>query len=481
MPIFPYWEFITFVKILYCVFFIRSIINFACASNYHVFDDEKINLLYKLTLGINSKILSTMKRRLIFILLACYIFQLSSYAQELEIAKITVEAGKYSRENTIVSANLDGLDLDLANSHLALYAIGDNSPTFVESQLDMNDGPKLWWKINDKLLERKSITYSLRKSAKQKTTESSEIEVLKEKGNLIIKSKGKNILQYNLKEAPLPDGVSDIYNRAGYIYPLWSPKGEVLTRIQPPDHYHHVGIWNPWTHTKYKGKVIDFWNLNKGEGTIKPSSIISTASNDLYGGFKVLHDHIDLNGMTPEGREIALKEEWNVRVWNIAEDAWLIDFISTMNCATDSALTITEYRYQGFGFRATEKWNDKTAKLLTSEGKDKEDGNSTRARWCDVNGISEFGTSGVLFITHPSNYNYPEPIRIWPVGANKGKENVFFNFNPSMDRDWVLEPGNDYQLKYRMFVYDGKIDASKAEQLWQDFAFPPKVSLTVIE
>lgn len=422
-----------------------------------------------------------MKRRLIFILLAFFLLNLDSYGQEIEIAKITVEGGKYNRENTMVSATLDGIDLDLANSDLILYEIGSNNQKNVESQLDMSNGPKLWWKINNKLLAGKSITYSLRKSNKSKTSESSEIEVIKEKGNLIVKSNGKNILQYNFKEAPLPAGVPDIYNRAGYIHPLWSPKGEVLTRIQPPDHYHHVGIWNPWTHTEYKGKVIDFWNLNKGEGTIKPSSIISTTSNNLYGGFKVLHDHIDLNGMTPEGKEVALKEEWKIRVWNISDDAWLIDFISTMNCATDSALTITEYRYQGFGFRATEKWDDKTATLLTSEGKNKGDGNSTRARWCDVNGISEFGTSGVLFITHPSNYNYPEPIRIWPVGTNKGKENVFFNFNPSMDRDWVLEPGNDYQLKYRMYVYDGKIDKTKAERLWQDFAYPPKVSLHVIE
>ncbi len=422
-----------------------------------------------------------MKRRLVFILLTFFLLKPDSYAQEIEIARITVEAGKYSRENTIVSTDLDGIDLDLANSDLILYEIEPDSQHNIATQLDMKDGPKLWWKIDNRILAGKQKIYSLKKSSKSTTSESSDIEVIKENGNLIVKSNGKNVLQYNFKEAPLPDGVPDIYNRAGYIHPLWSPKGEILTRIQPPDHYHHVGIWNPWTHTEYKGKVIDFWNLNKGEGTVKPSSIISTTSNNVYGGFKVLHDHIDLNGMTPEGMEVALKEEWKIRVWNIADDAWLIDFVSTMNCATDSALTITEYRYQGFGFRATEKWDDKTAGLLTSEGKDKGDGNSTRARWCDVNGISEFGTSGVLFITHPSNYNYPEPIRIWPVGANKGKENVFFNFNPSMDRDWVLEPGNDYQLKYRIFVYDGKISKTKAEQLWQDFAYPPKVCLDVIQ
>ena len=66
------------------------------------------------------------------------------------------------------------------------------------------------------------------------------------------------------------------------------------------------------------------------------------------------------------------------------------------------------------------------------------------------------------------------------MGANNGKENVFFNFNPAMDRDWNIRPGTDYQLKYRVFVYDGKIDKDLAEELWRDYAFPPTVEVNYI-
>lgn len=418
-----------------------------------------------------------------FITLICFtgtIFT-CSLAQQHEIAKITVQAGKYDRVNSLVSANLQGIDLKLEEGAFVLYEESNGKEEKVLSQIDMQEGAKLWWKLTSELKAGETTVFSLRREIRETNTSVPKIQVVDSNGNLIVRIKDKNVLQYNLEEAPLPEGVSEMYNRAGYIHPLWSPKGEVLTRIQPPDHYHHLGIWNPWTHTEYKGKVIDFWNLIKGEGTVKPAALISTTGNDLFGGFRILHDHIDLNGMTPAGAEVAMKEVMDVRVWNIHKDAWIVDFISTMNCATDSILKIVKYRYQGFGFRATEKWDDKTATLLTSEGKNKEDGNATRARWCDVNGVSEFGTSGVLFITHPSNYNYPEPIRIWPVMANKGKENVFFNFNPAMDRDWILKPGNDYQLRYRMFVYDGKIDNKQAEQLWADFAYPPQVSIDIID
>ncbi|MCG8306820.1 MAG: PmoA family protein [Cytophagales bacterium] len=407
-------------------------------------------------------------------------FYLFANAQDNEIAIIRVDSGPYDRANTLVGVSLEGLSLDLANRSLALYSL-TGGEQYVDAQLDLQGEPRLWWKLPDQMAAGETREYSLRLEASKPAKSTSGVLVADDRGDLLVSIDGRPVLRYNFRYAPLPEGVPEIYNRAGYIHPVWSPKGEVLSRIQPPDHYHHVGLWNPWTHTAFKGKIIDFWNLLKGEGTVKPVSVISTTSNGLFGGFRVLHDHIDLNGLTPGGFEVALKEVWDVRVWHMDTSSWLIDLTSTMNCATDSIFRIIKYRYQGFGFRATEKWDDTTARLLTSEGKDKSDGNSTRARWCDVNGVSKFGTSGVLFITHPSNYNYPEPIRIWPVGSNQGRENVFFNFNPAMDRDWILEPGQDYRLRYRMFVYDGQIDRREAERLWADFAHPPRATLEIVQ
>ncbi len=41
----------------------------------------------------------------------------------------------------------------------------------------------------------------------------------------------------------------------------------------------------------------------------------------------------------------------------------------------------------------------------------------------------------------------------------------------------MLQPGGTYGLKYRMFVYDGKITAQQAERLWRDYASPPRVDV----
>ena len=72
---------------------------------------------------------------------------------------------------------------------------------------------------------------------------------------------------------------------------------------------------------------------------------------------------------------------------------------------------------------------------------------------------------------------FPETLRVWPVGENRGVENVYVNFNPSQERDRVLMPGNRYALKYRMFVYDGRITPQEAERLWRDYADPPRVDV----
>jgi hypothetical protein len=41
----------------------------------------------------------------------------------------------------------------------------------------------------------------------------------------------------------------------------------------------------------------------------------------------------------------------------------------------------------------------------------------------------------------------------------------------------VLSPGKVYTLKYRMLVYDGKVDKAVSERVWTDFAYPPVVKI----
>jgi hypothetical protein len=137
-------------------------------------------------------------------------------------------------------------------------------------------------------------------------------------------------------------------------------------------------------------------------------------------------------------------------------------------------LKILQYRYGGFGFRGTADWNEENSDYLTSEGKTRKDGNGTRARWCNIFGKTDQGESGILFISHPDNHVYPEPVRIWPQGE------VFFGFCPVVYADWEMKPGENYVRKYRLIVYDGTMSKDEAELFCSNFITASKVSVNWI-
>lgn len=405
-------------------------------------------------------------------------------AQSTTIAEIAVQSDNSSYLNTPVAANLQGVNLKLHEGELQLYEITGGMEVPVKSQLKPGNPDQLIWILQGETEPDTERNFELRvvDSVERAYGNLKKVTVEDDGKNLLVRIGDNEVLNYRFARKGVPEGVDEIYSRGGYIHPIWSPGGKVLSRIQPSDHYHHYGIWNPWTMTDFEGREVDFWNLAKGQGTIEAKHVIERKEGNVYGGFRVLHDHIDFTG-SPEGKT-ALNEQWEVNVWNVDPDqnVWLIDFISTLNPATKDGITIKEYRYQGFSLRATEKWNDDNSDLLTSEGFDKSDANATRARWIDVNGESsvEHGRSGILFMTNPANFNYPEQLRIWPVGINRGVENVFINFNPAQDRDWKLDYGNSYAKKYRMLVYDGRISEAEANLYWSNYAHPPIIQVTPV-
>jgi hypothetical protein len=305
-------------------------------------------------------------------------------------------------------------------------------------------------------------------------SETPTIEAVKNDTFLELRANGRSVLRYNHAPVPPPEGADPLYARSAFIHPLWSPAGAVLTDIHPPDHVHHTGIWMPWTKTEFEGRKIDFWNLGAGQGTVRFARFLSTTSGPVYGGFVAEQEHIDL--AAPEGEKVVLNETWDVRVYDVggpAKGCWLWDFVSTQRCATDSPLHHLRYRYGGLGFRATREWIADNSEQLTSEGKTRQDGHGTRARWCDTYGRTGNDWAGVTVMSHPRNFRHPEPMRIWP----RKNRHVFFNFVPSQIDDWTMHPGKNYVFRYRFYVHKGRPVVSDLERLWCDFADPPKVRL----
>jgi hypothetical protein len=300
------------------------------------------------------------------------------------------------------------------------------------------------------------------------------IRAVANNGELTIGNGDQHLLQYVYKTVYPPAGIDTAYKRSGFIHPLWSPKGQVLTRIQAPDHYHHYGIWNPWTHVLYKGDTVDFWNLKDRKGTVRFANFVSLISGPVFAQYQALHEHVAFKKGGEE--EVALNELQTVRVYKPAADYYLFDLTIQLNCATPAPVTLLAYRYGGVGWRTTEAWDKNNSEVLTSEGSTRRDADGSKARWCIVQGAVGGDYAGAEMMSYPGNYNYPEPLRVWPMDQN-GRGDMYANFSPTKDIDWPLHPGNNYVLRYRWAVFNGHFTKEKAESAWSYFSTPARVKI----
>jgi hypothetical protein len=410
-------------------------------------------------------------RRVVVLLIVSFLPTISLCAQV--IARFEVEAPANPGELEIpVSAQIDKLT-SLSDSELALKAVEGGKKVSVPFQINISgDKRELIWLVK---FESKDIKKVFELS-KGKTEKSNSIIATKDDKNLTISANDKNLLRYVHGMTYPPAGVDSAYRRSGFIHPLWTPHGQELTRIQPPDHYHHYGIWNPWTHVLYKGDTIDFWNIGGKKGTVRFARFNSMISGQIFSEVEALHEHVVTKKNAKE--EVAITERQIIRVYRPepGKDYYVVDFTSEMTCATDDPVTLLQYRYGGFGWRTTEQWNNKNSEVLTSEGKSRKEADGSLARWCIVQGELGADYGGVVMMSNPSNYNHPEPLRIWPENQyNRG--DMFANFSPTKNKDWLLEPGKTYTLHYRLLVFNGKMMKENAERAWQGFAHPPIVTV----
>ncbi len=396
-----------------------------------------------------------MRQQLVILLLMGFGI-LSCAKTEIELQAINKE--KYS-SNAIASIELDK---DLLNSPFRLMA--STASEKVEIPYQRNENKILWKTLTS------DASYFIEKQA---PTSHSAIKIAENEGQLEIYQNERKIIGYQMAIKGVSKGVSENYQRSGYLHPVNTPRGKRLTRIQPEDHYHHYGIWNPWTHTLFEGDTLDFWNLYKKQGTVRFAEMLKKNTGPVFSEFEVLHEHIVLKN---DADKLALNEIQNIKVFPLNQSQYLMDITIQYECATDQPFKIIQYRYGGFGWRTTEEWDNQNSRVLSSEGNTRKNADGSTARWCIVDGKLNDGRGGALMLSHPENYNHPEPLRVWPEDQY-GRGDLFVNFATTKTTDWTFEPGKTYTLKYQLIVYDGKMEVASAEQAWNQFAKPLQYQL----
>jgi hypothetical protein len=285
-----------------------------------------------------------------------------------------------------------------------------------------------------------------------------ELKLTEDEKVLTFSKDGVEILTYHKAEVPPPEGADPVFRRSGFIHPLRSPKGGVVTGIHPADHKHHLGLWHAWVKTKHGPDTPDFWNLGSKSGRVRFSKVLEKTAN----GFLVEQEQVAYKGARQK-EAVVLKEILKVTV-TATDDANIIDYHLTQTNVSEAKLELPAYRYGGpLAYRGSASWDKKNSDYLTSEGKTRTDSHATRAHWCSMFGPTEKGVATVTMMGHPTNHDSPQRLRTWPDGK------VFLCWTPVQEKGLEIEVGKSMTWKYRIIVSDGKADQGTITKWWETY------------
>ncbi|MEO1525559.1 MAG: DUF6807 family protein [Planctomycetota bacterium] len=285
--------------------------------------------------------------------------------------------------------------------------------------------------------------------------------------HLSIRRGDAEVLRYNIVAPEAPSAELAKYERSGYIHPIYTPRGRMVTGDFAADHPHQHGLFAAWTSASHDGRPVDFWNQQKGRGIVLHDRVISVGEQ----GFSVAVKHYskDKDGTKTE----ILDDVWSVNAGE-AEGRYVIEFSIAQTNVTSEPLVLKEYHYGGIGFRGNNAWytNESSKALqafvsgkreerpslettrhrfLTSEGKHRGDGNHTRPEWTMLYGKVDAGITGVKVSGDSENFRHPHPMRLHP-------SKPYFSISPCVLGEFRIEPGETYRATYRIEVFDGDVE-----------------------
>jgi len=405
-------------------------------------------------------------KRCLLVLLLLLLRITVSYALMIHPAEkpqfeVTVEAGAFDRINSIITFTIpyemeSGLYkmVDKENNDVMVQVDDKNQGTFIVDNLPRNEKRRYVLTAESLVVMNDTMVYH---------------RIDNNKISFFVND--NEVLSYIHNAYPAPYGVDSIYTRAGYLHPVRTPSGVILTQEFAEVHPHHYGIWSAWTNVEFQDRTPDFWNVGKETGRVEFESLATVWEGTVHGGFLSRHRYVDLTSSTPV---TALNEAWKVHLYNIDDMYHIFDIEITQTANTNHPVYLPEYEYGGVGFRGHDDWEgEENAYFLTSEGKTRENGHGTRARWCHIGGSTGDHLAGIAILDHPGNFRHPQPMYIH-------SHRTFFNFAAVQQGDMVIQPGSPYHLQYRFITYDGEPDPREIDRLWNDYAYPPSISITRI-
>ncbi len=294
------------------------------------------------------------------------------------------------------------------------------------------------------------------------------VEAVREGGRVVFREGEREVGVYRGVAGGVPEGVDLRHSRGGYLHPLRTPAGHVVTGDFPADHRHHHGVWFAWTKAEWKGRETDFWNLGKGLGGVESVDIKRVWADGGSGCARVGHRYADYSGGVWDA---VLDEEWEVRMTSGRSGGRVfnqVDVTVGQRVVSGGVLGLPKYHYGGFAFRGVDGWLGAGGMEVCGRGgvRSREGLESSETGWVMVSGAVGSGASdraSVVAMGHPSNVGFPEPVRMHPTVP-------YFCFAPQRREGLVLDSSRPHLVSYRLMVVDGVPSEAEVEGWVREWA-----------
>lgn len=288
-----------------------------------------------------------------------------------------------------------------------------------------------------------------------------------------IRHAGKVLLTYNKQSPPVPAGIDVIYARSGFLHPVMSPAGRVVTETFPFDHAHQHGIFTAWVKTQWNDREIDFWNLAGGTGRVLHERIVRTFVEDEHIGFEA--DLIHRAEKSP-ATDI-LRERWKITAIQTDGTYHSFDLQTTQSAITNLPLVIQKYHYGGVAYRGPVRWLQEVkidpgkqsaetaaaarepSSISNDRGSDRVKGNHEHARWVSVTGETDGKPVTITVLCHRDNFRAPQAARLHPTKP-------YFVFSPCVDEEFVIDRDHPFVGRYRYLITDAGPDVEWVNTQW---------------
>jgi len=283
---------------------------------------------------------------------------------------------------------------------------------------------------------------------------------------------GERVVTYRTQRAPsIVDPVPPGLGRGGYLHPLLSPEGRVVSGDDASERPEQRGLWSAWGASTFDGRRPDFWHTGAGTGSVEFEGVQRAWSGTIVAGFEASHRSVDRSARPPVTAET---DRWRVTLpalGRVGPRHRVLDLTIEHEVVLAQPILVAAAAYGGLGLRGPRAWNGSTGMaVLTSDGRTRRTASRSRVRWVAMVGLVGGANAGIAVLDHPDNVRHPQPLY---VDATQ----PFVSLVPTQTGTLTLSPERNLVLRYRIVTFDGFPDRAWLERLWQAYAHPPRATL----